>query len=108
MTKEELAGFFEKNENIEWEEDPEGTMMFFRNINLIWYQNNPGNATSITYEKLDEITPEQLMNEINRGLKVEQISRVTGYFARVSGWNPGKRAELKDRRRTNLAGELPS
>jgi ribonucleoside-triphosphate reductase len=28
---------------------------------------------------------------------VDFITRVTGYFSKVSGWNPGKRAELKDR-----------
>jgi ribonucleoside-triphosphate reductase len=28
---------------------------------------------------------------------VEFITRVTGYFSKVSGWNLGKRAELKDR-----------
>lgn len=35
---------------------------------------------------------------------VAQISRVTGYLAEVSGWNPAKRAELKDRVRVNLVG----
>jgi ribonucleoside-triphosphate reductase len=28
---------------------------------------------------------------------VDLITRVTGYFSKVSGWNTGKRAELKDR-----------
>jgi ribonucleoside-triphosphate reductase len=28
---------------------------------------------------------------------IEWITRVTGYFSKVSGWNTGKRAELKDR-----------
>jgi len=31
---------------------------------------------------------------------VEGITRVTGYFSRVSGWNKGKRGELKDRFRS--------
>jgi len=29
---------------------------------------------------------------------VEIITRVTGYFSKVGGWNKGKLAELKDRR----------
>jgi ribonucleoside-triphosphate reductase len=29
--------------------------------------------------------------------EVDFITRVTGYFSKVSGWNSGKRAELKDR-----------
>jgi len=31
---------------------------------------------------------------------VEQYSRITGYYQRVSGWNEGKQQELKDRYRT--------
>jgi ribonucleoside-triphosphate reductase len=31
---------------------------------------------------------------------VEGIARITQYFSRVSGWNKGKLAELKDRSRT--------
>jgi ribonucleoside-triphosphate reductase len=33
---------------------------------------------------------------------VEQITRITGYFTRVSGWNAGKRGELRDRHRNIL------
>ena len=29
--------------------------------------------------------------------KVEGITRITGYFTKISGWNKGKRGELKDR-----------
>lgn len=31
--------------------------------------------------------------------KVEQITRITGYFTKLSSWNKGKRGELKDRHR---------
>ncbi len=31
--------------------------------------------------------------------QVEQITRITGYFTKVSSWNKGKRGELKDRLR---------
>jgi len=30
---------------------------------------------------------------------VEHLSRVTGYIQAVSGWNEGKKQELKDRKR---------
>lgn len=33
---------------------------------------------------------------------VEQYSRITGYYQRVSGWNEGKQQELKDRYRIKL------
>ena len=35
--------------------------------------------------------------------KVEQITRITGYFTKVSSWNKGKRGELRDRYRNNLS-----
>lgn len=35
--------------------------------------------------------------------EVDHITRVTGYFSRVSAWNAGKRQELKDRFKTDLS-----
>jgi ribonucleoside-triphosphate reductase len=32
---------------------------------------------------------------------VEQITRITGYFTKLSSWNKGKRGELKDRYRVD-------
>jgi hypothetical protein len=43
-----------------------------------------------------------------RGFNVVHITRVTGYFSRVSGWNKGKVAELIDRHRSNMAQSAPS
>ncbi len=49
--------------------------------------------------------------KIVRGLKdncpscqsqnIDGITRITGYFSKISGWNKGKRAELKDRYRSS-------
>ncbi len=38
--------------------------------------------------------------------EVDYITRVTGYFSRVSGWNAGKRAELMDRYKGHFGGHL--
>jgi anaerobic ribonucleoside-triphosphate reductase len=35
-------------------------------------------------------------------MDVDGITRVTGYFSKISGWNDGKRAELADRFRSRL------
>jgi len=35
--------------------------------------------------------------------KVDGLARITQYFSRVSGWNRGKRAELRDRNRNRDA-----
>ncbi len=37
-----------------------------------------------------------------RSENIDHITRVTGYFTKVSGWNKGKKAELKDRYRSLL------
>jgi ribonucleoside-triphosphate reductase len=33
---------------------------------------------------------------------VEQYSRITGYYQRVSGWNEGKKQELRDRYKLSI------
>ncbi len=37
---------------------------------------------------------------------VEHLSRVTGYIQAVSGWNEGKKQELKDRKRYGVGGDV--
>ena len=59
-----------------------------------------------------EFTSCNACNHVSRGLSqtcphcgsmdVDGITRVTGYFSKISGWNDGKRAELKDRHRSRL------
>ncbi len=39
------------------------------------------------------------------GDKLEHWSRITGYYQEVSGWNAGKKEELKNRYRYNVTGE---
>ncbi|MEE8358598.1 MAG: anaerobic ribonucleoside-triphosphate reductase [Candidatus Hydrothermarchaeales archaeon] len=36
--------------------------------------------------------------------KIDWYSRITGYYQNVSGWNEGKKQELKNRYRTNISG----
>jgi anaerobic ribonucleoside-triphosphate reductase len=36
--------------------------------------------------------------------QVEQITRITGYFTKVSSWNKGKKGELRDRYRGGMGG----
>jgi anaerobic ribonucleoside-triphosphate reductase len=35
-------------------------------------------------------------------INIDHITRVTGYFSKVSGWNKGKKAELRERYRSQL------
>ena len=95
MTPVELEDFLEQHQHIEYSNDKDN--YYFRNVGLPYYKNNPENCTAVTREKMNSITPSELLTEINRGVQVEQITRITGYFTKVSSWNPGKLGELKDR-----------
>ena len=99
MTISELDGFLEKHQNIEHVLLEDEGKILFRNTDVAWYQNDENRATAVNFEKLNEMDTDSLMREINRGLMVDGITRITGYFTRTSSWNPGKRGELKDRNR---------
>jgi ribonucleoside-triphosphate reductase len=75
---------------------------YFRNTHLPFYANNPDACTRIDNELINRLSCDELLHEINRGLEVEQMTRITGYFTRVSQWNKGKLGELKDRIRTPI------
>ena len=100
MTQAELNGFLEQNKSIEYKTDD--SFSYFRNKDLPWYASNPGHSTRITQEMITKLSPEELMHHINKGLEVEQITRITGYFTKISQWNKGKRGELKDRVRVEI------
>ncbi len=40
-----------------------------------------------------------------KGKPIDHYSRITGYYQNISGWNKGKLAELRDRKRYNLKDE---
>ena len=97
MTKQELDSFLEENQHIEYLLDETDEQIHFRNTHLDWYRNDPNRATAVKTWKLEQMSSEDLMTEINRGLMVDGITRITGYFTKTASWNPGKRAELKER-----------
>ena len=101
MNQAELNEFLAKNKNIECHTD--SSYSYFRNKDLPWYASNSGNTTRITKDILAQLSSEELISQINRGLEVEQITRITGYFTKVSQWNKGKRGELQDRFRVKIS-----
>lgn len=98
MTLEELSGFLEKNLEIEWASDDEGNFYLRHSI-----FDGPNDKIKIEPKALAELTKEKLEKVLVGGRDVEHITRVTGYFSRVSGWNRGKRGELKDRNRVKIS-----
>ena len=69
---------------------------------LVVYHNEFETKTKVMLNKLEEITANKLEVATHQGKHIEHITRVTGYFSKVSGWNKGKIAELVDRHRTPL------
>lgn len=95
MTEKEFEDFVTR-EGIEWQGDLEA--IYFRDMSLPWYHKE-GRALRVERKVLERLTVKELEYELCCGLKVEQITRVTGYMSKVNQWNPGKLGELKDRHR---------
>ena len=102
MTPEQFDQFTAEHPHIEHAIDPDETGVLFKNTQLPWYQHE-GNYTRVAGRVLPSMTSKELLRAINRGLDLEHITRITGYFTKVSGWNKGKLGELKDRYRNDNA-----
>jgi Anaerobic ribonucleoside-triphosphate reductase len=94
MTIEELNAFLESNPHVVWAQDNEGDLLLRHEL-----YDSEDEKLKITPKALKELTPEKLEQVLIGGRNIEHITRVTGYFSRVSGWNKGKRGELADRTR---------
>jgi len=97
MMIEELNVYLEKNPEIEWAFDDSGNL-FLRHPTF----DSKDEKLKIEPRGLKELTEGKLNKILVGGRNVEHITRVTGYFSRVSGWNKGKRAELVDRSRVEI------
>jgi hypothetical protein len=106
MNFEELERFENNHPNIsvDIDEIKEGQedAFLFRDESLEWYKNDKERATRVTIPKLETMTEEDVLRKITGGLKVEGITRITGYFTKVPAWNKGKIAELRDRKKWNV------
>lgn len=56
----------------------------------------------MTYDALEGIEWPELQSFLTAGRDVKHITRVTGYFAFVEGWNKGKIGELRDRYKSQI------
>ena len=59
--------------------------------------------THFTDEVIGKMELRDLVVATHHGRNIEQMTRVTGYFSKIDGWNKGKVGELKER---NRVGEL--
>jgi hypothetical protein len=98
MTLEELSEYLRNNQKIEWARDAEGNI-YLRHS----HYDRSNDKVKIEPGALEGLTPQKLERILVGGRNIEHITRVTGYFSRVSGWNKGKRGELADRKREVLS-----
>lgn len=97
MTHEELAAYLESRPQVLWVEDDQGNF-YFR------HEQYDGEHDQVKVEPkaLAELTAAKLDNILTAGRNVEHITRITGYFSRVAGWNKGKKGELTNRQRVQV------
>ena len=95
MNLKELNEVLEIYPQIEWLQDEEGTL-YFRHTQF----DKDNEALKVTPEAFNKISAQELIKAIIDGRNVDGISRVTGYYSRISGWNLGKRGEAKERFKT--------
>ena len=94
MQFEELFNYLKKNTLIKWADgDFEG------NLGIFLRQDKFDTEIHVPWVNLEKVSLEDLQLQLTGGKDVEQITRVTGFFSKVSSWNKGKLAELKDRHR---------
>lgn len=97
MKIEELSKFLEERPYILWQTDEEGNFLFKHE-----HYDKENEKLKVTPQALAKISVAELERGIVNGRNVDHITRITGYFSKVSGWNKGKRGELTDRARTEI------
>jgi len=93
-----LNSFLENNPQVEWADDEEGNLYLRHSV-----FDKEGEKVKIEPKALKDLTVDKLEKILVAGRNVEHITRVTGYFSRVSGWNKGKRGELAERIRVSVS-----
>jgi hypothetical protein len=102
MTAEALEVFVEVSPSIVIDEDLDKKVLKFRDVSLLKYQNDLNYYTEVPYDVMLKIDEDQLLKAIQTGLRVDGITRITGYMSKTSQWNPGKKGELKDRKQWEI------
>ena len=89
----------DENPDVEWKEEAhngdDGIMVANHNFETITH-------FSFRKKAIENNDWSTLLAMTNHGKNIEHMTRVTGYFSKVSGWNSGKKGELKDRARTEM------
>ena len=88
---EDLKQWIEQNEDWAWKDDPDGLIVGNERFQTV---------TKLTFDAIDRHDRLAIIEACKQGRDVTHVTRVTGYFSKVSGWNKGKVGELRDRNRS--------
>jgi Anaerobic ribonucleoside-triphosphate reductase len=97
MDLKELDQYLATRPHVLWLKDDEGNFYFKHEE-----YDKGEEKVKVTPTALAKLTPAELDKVLVAGRNVEQMTRITGYFSKVSQWNKGKLGELKDRQRVQL------
>ena len=97
MDRQEFMGFLEsEEEHFEMAEAP------LEGKDGVYVKNKTFETeTHFTNESIASMELEDLIVATHQGRNIEHMTRVTGYFSKIEGWNKGKIGELKDRSRVS-------
>ena len=97
MKIDELNKFLEERPYVLWQMDEEGNFYFKHEL-----YDKEEEKVKVTPQALLKLSAAELEKVLVNGRNVDHITRITGYFSKVSGWNKGKRGELADRHRVEI------
>ena len=93
MKLEELQRLIDSKDDLGYQMDDKGILIRSARFETL---------THATFEAVEANTSGTILTACAQGRDVDHITRVTGYFSRVSSFNRGKAAELKDRYRASI------
>ena len=102
MTVNDLVHRLEGDKRYDYFVEGDGSVTITDTQVVVAADSDVHPVTNFSEEALLGIDWPQVRASAAQGHDVDHITRVTGYFSKVSSWNRGKTRELKDRHRTAL------
>ena len=94
---------------IDYQDGPPGDVLYDTNYFIVYIGDGSETALQIPVASILKLPDDAdlttiMQNPDSLGARLDHITRVTGYFSKVAGWNKGKKGELLDRHKGWDAG----
>jgi ribonucleoside-triphosphate reductase len=90
-------------ELTDWIEKTPGWEYVLEQNDIKIHSNEFETNTLCSFDAVEKSEIEDIVKACHHGKNVKHMTRITGYFSVVEGWNKGKIGELKDRYRNEGA-----